>query len=234
MFGRAGIGGIIIVIAGVVVAGALLARRHAARRDASPFPEVVLPAASATDPFPLDARVRVFETRQHRVGEGILTFEIAARGRETFRDHEYVVFETRVKSKATGEGRLVSREWIRREPGAVLCGRRGEGSEVFDLVPEQAILELPLVPGKKWSWSPEPGRGNSRVTTTVVGRERIAVGAGTFEDAWRIDNEVEDGEERVRRSLWLQDGVGLVEERSSIVLPDRMVELDAALLGVSP
>ena len=70
------------------------------------------------------------------------------------------------------------------------------------------------------------------MVSKVEACERVTVGAGTFDDAWRIESRIDsdDGVDSVKRSLWLQPGLGLVEERSVITTERRTLELDAALL----
>jgi hypothetical protein len=196
-------------------------------------PDPSTTVAAADDPFPLDARTRIFDTRQGRLSEGVIAFERVSSGSERLPDgNEYRVFETRVLSRGTGSRRVVSREWLRTTADAVLCGRRQEGPLVCDLVPPQPLVQLPLAVGHGWNWSGTAGGHPARATWVVTGRDRVGVHAGTFPDAWRIENEVRSEDRAgsaVLRTLWLQPGVGLVEERARILLEARQLELDAAL-----
>jgi len=191
---------------------------------------------AAADPFPLDGRTRVFDTRQGRMSEGVIAFERVFAGPERLADgHEYRVFETRVLNKSTGARRVVSREWLRATADAVLCSRRQEGPLVCDLEPPQPVVRVPLGVGQRWAWSGEAGGRPAHASWVVSGRESVAVHAGTFEEAWRIDMEVrsgDGGDAAILRTLWLQPGLGLVEERSRILLETRQLELDAALREV--
>ncbi len=229
-------------VVGALAIGLAL-RAHAERPPASPPPGEktapppihAVPIPVGDDPFPFDRYRHVFDTRQNRngAGEGLILFERSVTGRDHLRDGlEYWVVVTRVRSQTTGDGRIVSREWLRSTGDAIVCGRRQEGPLVSDLDPVQKILALPLVTGANWRWSGRSGGRPCSMESKVEGRVRAVVGAGTFEDAWRVHQETrsEDGVDHATRDLLLQPGVGLVEERATIVTDRRTLELDAALL----
>jgi hypothetical protein len=236
----------VVVVIGTVVAWRVRARtprpsgasrRGSGRATDAPRPRIPdVGPIDPGDPFPLDGRLRIFDTRQGRAGDGMILFERVATRRERLSDgHEYLVFETLARMRSTGEGRVVSREWLRRAPDGILCRRRQEGPSPSDLDPPQCVVALPLDLGKTWSWSGTSDGRRSGMKCTVVARERVTVGAGTFQDAWRIDSEVwteDPPRDEVRRSLWLQPGVGLIEERATIGVDGRTLQLDAALVEV--
>lgn len=245
----------VFVAAALLAAGAIalatgVARTHHSRSRANGDDEALLreslhlPTAVLTDPFPLDARVRTYDTRHERGLSGMIAFERAPTARERLSDgHEYVVVETRAVAHNSGARRVVSREWVRaadddpRGPG-VYCRRRQEGPLVCELDPPQPLILTPLVVGRRWTWTGRAGGRASEAKSVVLARERVTVGAGTFEQAWRIDTETHATEglaETVRRSLWLVEGLGLVEERSTIALEGRAtLELDAVLIEARP
>jgi hypothetical protein len=199
----------------------------------TPPPIHAVPLPSGDDPFPFDRYRHIFDTRRNGAGEGMIVFERSVTGRDRLRDGlDYWVVATRVKSQGRGDGRIVSREWLRSTGDAIVCGRRQEGPLVSDLEPVQTLLVLPLAAGTTWRWSGLSGGRPCSMESRVEGRVRTVVGAGTFEDAWRVHQETrsEDGVDRVTRDLLLQPGVGLVEEKATIVTDRRTLELDAALL----
>jgi hypothetical protein len=188
-----------------------------------------------SDPFPLDGRTRLFDTREGRL-EGVIGFERVATGRERLSDQGYTVFETRVVTKSTGARRVVSKEWLTRTPAGIFCGRRQEGSVVCDLEPAQPVALLPLSVGRRWTWAGRAGGRSSRMECTVAPREQVTLRGGTIPDAWRIDQELrsEDGPpSEIRRTLWLQPGVGLIAEKATIAADGRRLALDAVLREVS-
>ncbi len=190
------------------------------------------------DPAPLDARdgrIRTFETRHKGAPTGILVYEVRTVGTERLGDGlEHVVVETWTRSRFSTKGRLVSREWLRKEPDGVFCARRQEGPTPVDLVPRQPVILLPLVAGKRWSWEGRAGTLPCRSTSVVVGRERVVATRGAFEDAWQVDTVMSGGRsDSLKRSSWFAPGVGLVQERSILTTARRTLQLDAALLTVS-
>src|SRR5581483_9819563 len=162
--------------------------------------------------FPLDDRVRVFDTRQGPGGpgdEGVIAFEVAPIGMEGLSDGRYVIYETRVLTRSTGARRVVSREWLRRAPEGILCARRDEGPLACALVPPQPVILSRLAIGQSWTWSGMAGGRRSEMRSTVAALERVSVAAGTFRDAWRIDSEIRSGDghpDTIRRTCWFEPG----------------------------
>jgi hypothetical protein len=219
-------------------ARAVLRRAGAGQRGASEAKRSYEPRFAPTtptdpaDPFPLDGRLRTYETRHAGIGEGVLLYDRIATGIQRLSDGgEYVIVETWARTRGVANGRLVSREWFRREPSALLCGRRQEGPLVGDLEPPQPIVRYPLVVGDRWTWSGRAGGRPCQMTCVVAACERVKVPAGTFEDAWRIDSTVKptEGADSIVRSLWVQPGLGVVEEKSLVVTDQKRVDLDAVL-----
>jgi len=215
-----------------IVLGGLLRIRTAAKESQSGRSDPI----DQLDPFPLDGRVRVFDTHDAPgATEGFIAFERVAVGRKMLRDGQnYSIFETRVVNKGTGERRVVSREWLRRTAEGIFCARRQEGPLTSDLDPPQPILLLPLMPGRRWSWSGLVGGLECTFNAVVSGRGPARVGAGVFSEAWRVDMVSTSGDrECVRRTLWIQLGIGLIAERAHIERMGRILELDATLRSIT-
>ncbi len=193
--------------------------------------------ADPDDLFPLDGRLRVYDTRHGRTSDGVLSFERFATRRERLSDgKDYIVVETiAAATRTTGARRSVSLEWLRREPEGVTCGRRVEGPLACDLEPPQLVVKLPLAVGDSWEWHGTAGGRLAHLRSVVLPRERAPLGPESGSDAWRIDSvSRSDGDpaDEIRRTLWLQPGVGLVEERSSLAVDGRHLALDAFLVKV--
>jgi hypothetical protein len=226
-----------VVAVGLLAVAGLVASVVAISRSSSPPQQAwqgLHAPPDASDIFPLEGPLRVFDTHDAPgVSQGVLVFERSTGGRERLGNgEEYVVTETRVLNRGTGARRVVSREWLVRTPDGVFCGKRQEGPLVAILEPPQPVVLLPLTTGRRWEWEGLAGGRRCRLTGVVSASERVSVGAGTFEDAWRIDSEIvsdDPPKTLIRRSFWLESGIGLIEEKARVELGGRTLELDATL-----
>ncbi len=106
------------------------------------------------------------------------------------------------------------RDWYTKTASGVVLNEEeylGGGGKIT-LEPPRPILQMPLTPGERWTWS-----GTARAHTSVeesnevAGVERLEVPAGRF-DAVKILTQIEQGGVHASKTSWFAPGVGLVRQ----------------------
>lgn len=75
------------------------------------------------------------------------------------------------------------------------------------------MLALPLEQAKTWQVF---ATADTTVWATVVGRQDVAVPAGSFKDCWEVEYEYTAGAESFKMSYWYADGTGWVRGWSQV------------------
>jgi len=198
-----------------LVGGALLTARFVLP-DAAP---VLDPRVEAVFPLALGTRFALDLARVDDPRPVPLEFRVTAWERVAGAPH------ARLEGVVPGARHAYSVEWLRPEPLGpdrvrLVCSQRQVGAGVHAFEPPLPLLELPLEPGRSWSWEGRVGGVRARTTTTTTERDHPGHGP-VVEVLQRLVVLAPTGERHAERVLVFARPGGLVEERWRNPLGDR-------------